>query len=94
MLATFRDIASIAAGDGLTFDNEALRVDPIREDLEYGGLRLRTTAAFAGARTGVVMILASATRSSPASKNSTCQSCSNYRRRTYVPTPARPSSPP
>ncbi len=55
MLATFREIASIAADDGLTFDNEALRVDLIREEQEYGGLRLRTTAAIAGARIGVVI---------------------------------------
>jgi predicted nucleotidyltransferase component of viral defense system len=55
MLATFREIASIATDDGLTFDIEGLRVDLIREDLEYGGLRLRTTAALAGARIGVVI---------------------------------------
>jgi predicted nucleotidyltransferase component of viral defense system len=55
MLATFREIACIAADDGLAFDTEGLRVDLIREDLEYGGLRLRTTAALAGARIGVVI---------------------------------------
>lgn len=55
MLVTFREIASIALDDGLTFDTEALRVDLIRDELEYGGLRLRTTAAIAGARIGVVI---------------------------------------
>ena len=55
VLATFREIASIAANDGLTFDTEALRVDLIREDLEYGGLRLRTTATLDGARISVVI---------------------------------------
>jgi predicted nucleotidyltransferase component of viral defense system len=55
MLATFREIARIAADDGLTFDTESLRVDLIREDLEYGGLRLRTNAALAGARIGIVI---------------------------------------
>ncbi|MEO8974674.1 MAG: nucleotidyl transferase AbiEii/AbiGii toxin family protein [Casimicrobiaceae bacterium] len=55
MLATFREIASIAADDGLTFDTEALRVDLIREELVYGGLRLRTTAALASARISVVI---------------------------------------
>jgi hypothetical protein len=29
---------------------DALRADPIREQLEYGGLRLQTTAALASAR--------------------------------------------
>src|SRR5665213_1224216 len=32
-----------------------LRVDLIREALEYGGLRLRTTATVAGARTNIVV---------------------------------------
>jgi predicted nucleotidyltransferase component of viral defense system len=50
MLATFREILAQDAGDGVVFDVDALRVDRIREDLEYGGLRLRTTAAISGAR--------------------------------------------
>jgi len=36
--------------DGLAFDVEALRAAAIRDDVEYGGVRLRTTAALAGAR--------------------------------------------
>ena len=55
MLATFREIVRIAADDGLTFDIDALRVDLIRDELEYGGLRLRTTAALAGARISIVI---------------------------------------
>jgi predicted nucleotidyltransferase component of viral defense system len=55
MLATFREIGSIEADDGLTFDTEALRVDLIREEFEYGGLRLRTTAALAAARISIVI---------------------------------------
>ena len=55
MLATFRKICSIAADDGLTFDVDALRVDLIREELEYGGLRLRTSAALASARISIVI---------------------------------------
>lgn len=66
MLATFREIGSIAADDDLTFDSEALRVDLIREELEYGGLRLRTTASLAGARIGVVIDIESC--SSPKSR--------------------------
>src|SRR3546814_5930137 len=50
MLATFREILAQDAGDGVVFDAEALRVDRIREELEYGGLRLRTTASISGAR--------------------------------------------
>lgn len=50
MLATFREILAQDAGDGLVFDAGALRVDRIREELEYGGLRLRTAASISGAR--------------------------------------------
>lgn len=50
MLATFRDILAQDADDGVQFDANALRIDRIREELEYGGLRLRTTASISGAR--------------------------------------------
>jgi predicted nucleotidyltransferase component of viral defense system len=43
-------LLGIEADDGVTFDIDALRIEPIREELEYGGSRLRTTAALAGAR--------------------------------------------
>lgn len=55
MLATFREICSIALGDGIAFDVEGLRVELIREELDYGGLRLRTTAQISGARITVVI---------------------------------------
>lgn len=55
MLATFREILAQDAGDGVEFDAEALRVDRIREELEYGGLRLRTTASISGARIGLTI---------------------------------------
>lgn len=50
MLTTFREILAEEAADGVVFDADALRVDRIREALDYGGLRLRTTASIAGAR--------------------------------------------
>ncbi|PVE20291.1 nucleotidyl transferase AbiEii/AbiGii toxin family protein [Microvirga sp. KLBC 81] len=50
MLATFREILAQAADDGVEFDIDTLRVDRIREGLEYGGLRLRTQATISGAR--------------------------------------------
>jgi predicted nucleotidyltransferase component of viral defense system len=55
MLATFRDILAQDAGDGVYFNADALRVDRIREELEYGGLRLRTTAEISGARINVMI---------------------------------------
>jgi hypothetical protein len=46
---------AIAADDGVAFDPDALQVGPIREELEYGGVRLRGTASLSGARTVVVV---------------------------------------
>lgn len=50
MLATFRDILSQDVEDGVVFDPDTLRVDRIREELDYGGLRLRAIASIGGAR--------------------------------------------
>lgn len=50
MLATFQDILAQDAEDGILFDPDTLRVDRIREELDYGGLRLRAIASVGGAR--------------------------------------------
>jgi predicted nucleotidyltransferase component of viral defense system len=50
LLGTFREIMAIDVDDGVSFDLKGLRIEAIREEVEYGGSRLRTTAALAGAR--------------------------------------------
>lgn len=50
MLGTFKEILSVPADDGIEFDVDALRIDRIRDEMEYGGVRLRTTANISGAR--------------------------------------------
>lgn len=55
MLATFREIVDQDVDDGVKFDGEGLRVDRIREEIEYGGLRLRTMATIGGARVNVIV---------------------------------------
>jgi predicted nucleotidyltransferase component of viral defense system len=48
---TFRAIcAQPVADDGVIFDVVTLEAAPIREEVEYGGVRVRTTATIAGAR--------------------------------------------
>lgn len=48
---TFRAILTQAVDeDGVVFDLDGLGATPIREDLEYGGVRVRTQATIAGAR--------------------------------------------
>ena len=51
---TFRAIcAQPVADDGVTFDVAALTAAPIREEIEYGGVRIRTRATIAGARIAI-----------------------------------------
>ncbi len=50
LVRTFREIMAVEIDDGVSFDLKGLRIEAIREELEYGGSRLRTTAALAGAR--------------------------------------------
>jgi predicted nucleotidyltransferase component of viral defense system len=48
---TFRAILTqLVDDDGVAFDVDGLQAAPIREDLEYGGVRVRTQATIAGAR--------------------------------------------
>src|SRR3546814_14106401 len=55
MLQTFREIRQVDAADGIIFEPDSLRIDRIREDDRYGGVRLRTQAVLAGARIPVVI---------------------------------------
>lgn len=55
VLGAFKEIFAVELHDGVRFDLAGLRVDLVREALEYGGLRLRTTADVGGARIGVVI---------------------------------------
>lgn len=48
-------MTAITVDDGVTFDTTRLQIQPIREDGEYGGSRLRITAALAGARIPIVV---------------------------------------
>jgi predicted nucleotidyltransferase component of viral defense system len=58
MVTAFKEILAIDVEDGVDFDLDAVRVDQIREELEYGGLRLRTTASISGARITVTVDVA------------------------------------
>lgn len=58
MVAAFKEILAADIEDGVEFDSNAVRVDQIREEFEYGGLRLRTTASISGARIAVTVDVA------------------------------------
>lgn len=55
MLAVFREICALEMNDGVVFDVEGLSVDLIREELEYGGLRIKTNATIDNARVRIVI---------------------------------------
>lgn len=55
ILAVFKEICAIDADDGVAFDTDALKIDSIREDLAYGGLRVATRADVSSAKIPVVI---------------------------------------
>lgn len=55
LLSTFREVMAIEADDGVSFDLKGIRIEAIRAEVEYGGSRLRTTAALAGARIAITV---------------------------------------
>ncbi|MDZ4112245.1 MAG: nucleotidyl transferase AbiEii/AbiGii toxin family protein [Brevundimonas sp.] len=56
MLQVFREVLAIPVDDdGVVFDVDGLRVDRIREEAAYGGLRLQTTATIDRARIKVTI---------------------------------------
>jgi predicted nucleotidyltransferase component of viral defense system len=56
--AIFAEIMAIAGGDGLDFDTSALTAATIREEAEYGGVRLKTNAYLERTRIPVTLDIA------------------------------------
>lgn len=49
ILRIFAEVCEIDTNDGVVFDSKSLAVDRIREEMEYGGLRIRLNADIGGA---------------------------------------------
>jgi nucleotidyltransferase AbiEii toxin of type IV toxin-antitoxin system len=58
LLAVIRSICSLNAQDAVIFNAAGLTVDTIRDEAEYGGVRLKTTATVDGAKARVVIDVA------------------------------------
>ena len=56
MIAAFRDICAVTVADAVSFDVAGLTVDRIRDEAEYGGLRLKTTATITSGASLVVTL--------------------------------------
>jgi predicted nucleotidyltransferase component of viral defense system len=55
MVSTFQEICAVPFDDAVVFDSEGVEIDRVREELEYGGLRIKTNATMDGARVRVVV---------------------------------------
>ncbi|MGE0623831.1 MAG: nucleotidyl transferase AbiEii/AbiGii toxin family protein [Pseudomonadales bacterium] len=58
MVTAFKEVLAKDVEDGVQFDVGVVRIETIREDDEYGGFRLRTTASIGGARIAVTVDIA------------------------------------
>jgi hypothetical protein len=50
LASVFQEIAAIELNDGIVFDVESVRAEPIREDLPYGGTRIKLRGLIGSAR--------------------------------------------
>lgn len=55
MLAVFREVCAVQENDGVILDAAALEIDLIRDEVVYGGLRIKTNATVDGARVRIVI---------------------------------------
>jgi predicted nucleotidyltransferase component of viral defense system len=55
ILRVFREICAVKSDDAVVFDSDGLTADRVRDELEYGGLRIKTTATVDGARVRVLI---------------------------------------
>lgn len=76
LIADFRAIMQIESDDGLTFDTDALVATAIREEMEYGGVRLKTAAYLERTRIPVTIDIALGMRWRMPLSNSIIRHCS------------------
>jgi len=55
LLAIFREVMERDEDDGVRFETDTLRHEPIREDNDYGGHRFKARATIGGARVAIVI---------------------------------------
>lgn len=69
VLDLFREILAIDDEDGVHFDAAAARIDRIREEVEYGGVRIRTIAEIGGAKVPVSVDIGFGDATEPGAEN-------------------------
>ena len=93
LVADFRAIMQIEGDDGLVFDADALVARAIREEMEYGGVRLKTAAYLERTRIPVTIDIGFGDALADAAQHSTTRRCSISLSRTLDPTRRRRSLP-
>src|SRR5260370_1776085 len=58
LVNTFQEVCGVRFDDGVVFDADAVEIDRIREELEYGGLRIKTNATVDKAQIRIVIDVA------------------------------------
>lgn len=58
MVSIFKEVCAVSFNDGIVFDPNSVEVDRIREETEYGGLRITANATVDTARVRVVIDIA------------------------------------
>ena len=58
MVRIFKEICDVSYNDGVVFDQDSIKVERIREESEYGGLRITATAKIDTAQIRVVIDIA------------------------------------
>jgi predicted nucleotidyltransferase component of viral defense system len=58
MVRVFRQICSVSCNDGVAFDADSVQIERIREETEYGGLRITANATVDQARVRAVVDIA------------------------------------
>jgi predicted nucleotidyltransferase component of viral defense system len=58
MLQVFKDVCAVSFNDGIVFDPESVKIDRIREETEYGGLRITANAKVDTAQVRIVIDIA------------------------------------
>ena len=58
MVRVFQEVCAVSFNDGVVFDSNSIQVDRIREENEYGGLRIRVNAVIDSAKVRVLIDIA------------------------------------
>jgi hypothetical protein len=58
IISIFQEICAASFEDGVIFDASSVKIDRIREELDYGGLRITANATVDGARIRIVIDIA------------------------------------